>query len=92
MKHIWDSLPFHEWKLLGIPVLAIGGVVYLGYTIALLWFAFGDPNTRDITGRKAIILVAVWVAGMLWYLVWKLVSRRQGVDVAKLTYSELPPE
>jgi len=92
VKHIWDSSPFHEWKFLGIPVLAIGGIVYLGYTIALLWFAFGDPNTRDITGRKAIILVAVWVAGMLWYLLWKLVSRRQGVDVAKLTYSELPPE
>jgi hypothetical protein len=78
--------------VLGIPVLTIAGVVYLGYIIALLWFSFLDPNTRDITGKKGIILIVVWVIGMLWYVAWKLVSRRQGIEVADLTYKELPPE
>ena len=83
---------FYFVCLYGIPVLAIGGVVYLGYIIALLYFSFLAPHTRDITGKKGIILVAVWVIGICWYLVWKYVSRRQGVNVSELTYRELPPE
>jgi APA family basic amino acid/polyamine antiporter len=92
VAHIWEASPFHGWKLLGVPVLTIAGVVYLGYILALLYFVFLDANTRDITGRKAIVLVVAWVVGILWYLVWKHRSNTQGVDVAKLTYMELPPE
>jgi basic amino acid/polyamine antiporter, APA family len=92
VSYIWDSSPFNTWKILGIPILAIAGVVYLGYILALIYFSFFDPNTKDITGKKFIILVIVWALGMLWYLVWKIRSSRQGVDVANLTYKELPPE
>ena len=53
VAHIWDASPFSRWKVLGVPVLTIAGVVYLGYIIALLYFAFFDANTRDITGKKA---------------------------------------
>jgi len=90
--HIWDSSPFHNWKFLGLPVITIAGVVYLIYILALLWFAFLDANTRDITGKKAILLVVVWVVGILWYLFWKRRSSKQGIDVAHMTYMELPPE
>ena len=45
--------PSDRWKVLGVPVLTIAGVVYLGYIIALLYFAFFDAHTRDITGKKA---------------------------------------
>ena len=89
VAHIWSASPFSRWKVAGIPVLAIGGVVYLCYFLALLYFSFLAPHTRDITGRKGIILIAVWVAGICWYLVWKYISRRKGVDVTHLTYSEL---
>ena len=92
VAHIWEASPFRTWKILGVPVLTIAGVVYLAYIVALLWFSFLDPNTRDITGKKGIILIVVWVIGMLWYFGWKLVSRRQGVDVSEVTYKELPPE
>ncbi len=92
VAHVWESSPFHGWKFLGAPVLTIAGVVYLAYILALLYFVFLDVNTRDITGRKAIVLVAAWAAGILWYLFWKARSKRQGVDVASLTYKELPPE
>jgi basic amino acid/polyamine antiporter, APA family len=92
VAHIWEASPFHGWKLLGIPVLTIAGVVYLAYILALLYFVFLDSNTRDITGRKAIVLVVAWVVGILWYLVWRARSKSQGVDVASLTYRELPPE
>ena len=92
VSHIWEASPFSRWKVLGVPVLTIAGVVYLGYIIAMLYFAFFDANTRDITGKKAYLFVGTWLVGMAWYFAWKYRSKRQGVDVAHLTYRELPPE
>ena len=36
-------------------------------------------------------LTGTWVAGIIWYLVWKQRSKNVGVDVS-MTYGELPPE
>ena len=52
VAHIWDSSPFSKWKVLGVPVITIAGVVYLSYLVALFYFAFLDAKTRDITGKK----------------------------------------
>jgi amino acid transporter len=92
VAHIWESSPFSRWKFLGVPVLTIAGVVYLAYLVALLYFAFFDAKTRDITGKKSILMVIAWVVGILWYYAWKYRSSRSGIDVANLTYKELPPE
>ena len=37
-------------------------------------------------------MVGAWAAGITWYYAWKHQSTRAGVDVAHLTYGELPPE
>jgi amino acid transporter len=92
VAHIWDASPFSQWKVLGVPVLTIAGVVYLGYIIALFYFSFFDAHTRDITGKKTLLFVVTWAIGMIWYFAWKYRSKTQGVDVAHLTYRELPPE
>jgi amino acid transporter len=92
VAHIWDASPFSQWKVLGVPVLTIAGVVYLGYIIALFYFYFFDAHTRDITGKKTLLFVVTWAIGMIWYFAWKYRSKTQGVDVAHLTYRELPPE
>ena len=65
-------------------------MVYVGYIVTLLYFAFFDAKTKDITGKKAIIFVVVWAIGIAWYYFWSGAAR-SGVDVA-LTYGELPPE
>ena len=52
VAHIWDASPFSQWKVLGVPVLTIAGVVYLAYIVALFYFAFLDAHTRDVTGKK----------------------------------------
>ena len=91
VKNIWDSSPYRTWKVAGIPLLTIAGVVYLGYILVLLYFAFFAPQTRDITGKNTILFVAAWAAGIVWYFFWKARSKASGVDVS-ITYGELPPE
>ena len=92
VAHIWDASPYKRWKLFGVPVLTIAGSVYFCYVISLIYFAFFDSKTKDITGKKAWLMAAAWVAGILWYYAWKYRSKRQGVDVASTTYGQLPPE
>ncbi len=90
--HIWNSSPYRNWKVAGIPVLTIAGVVYLCYIVALLYFAFFDAKTKDVTGKKVWLMVVAWAAGIAWYYFWKYRSAQKGVDVATMTYGELPPE
>ena len=96
VAHIWDASPYRRWTLLGVPVLTYAGVVYLAYVIALIYFAFFDTKSRELgfafTGKAVFLMIGAWAAGIAWYYVWKYKSTRAGVDVAHLTYGELPPE
>jgi amino acid transporter len=96
VAHIWDASPYRRWTLLGVPVLTYAGVVYLAYVIALIYFAFFDAKSRELgfafTGKAVFLMIGAWAAGIAWYYAWKFKSTRAGVDVAHMTYGELPPE
>ena len=77
--------------ILGIPLVSIGAVLYLTFIIAMLYYSFVEPTTRVTTGKSMFLFVASWVAGILWYFVWKARSEKQGIDVS-ITFGELPPE
>jgi amino acid transporter len=96
VAHIWETSPYRRWTLFGVPVLTYAGVVYLAYILALIYFAFFDTRTRALgfgfTGKAVILMVCAWAAGIAWYYIWKHQSTKAGIDVAHLTYGELPPE
>jgi amino acid transporter len=91
VKGIWDSSPYRNWKLFGIPVVTIGGVVNLIYLGILFTFFIIMPASRDFTFKSAIFYVIVWACGVGWYFLWKQRSKSVGIDVS-MTYGELPPE
>ena len=91
IRSIWDSSPYRTWGVFGVPLITVAGVIYFAYICLLLYFAFFAPQTRDITGKNAILFAAAWIAGILWYFFWKRRSAASGVDVS-VTYGELPPE
>jgi amino acid transporter len=91
VRGIWESSPYRNWKLFGIPLITIAAVVYVVYILVLLYFAFIDSKTRDLTGKKAILFAAAWAIGIAWYFFWKRRSAKVGVDIS-VTYGELPPE
>jgi basic amino acid/polyamine antiporter, APA family len=92
VSHIWEASPYKNWKILGIPVVTIGGVVNLIYLIILFYFYFVMPSSEQPMVRGSLILYAViWGLGILWYFFWKRRSSKVGVDVS-MTYGELPPD
>jgi len=94
-RGIWESSPYREWKIAGIPVVSIGAAVDLVYLGILAYFFFflPDPAKRleGFTTDTAVLIAVTWVAGLLWYFFWSWRSKQVGVDVS-MTYGELPPE
>jgi basic amino acid/polyamine antiporter, APA family len=92
VRHIWEASPYKSWKILGIPVVTIGGTVNLIYLAILFYFYFVMPSAEQPMVKGSLILYAViWGIGILWYFYWKRRSSKVGVDV-KMTYGELPPD
>lgn len=91
-KGVWDASPYKTWKLAGIPVVTIGAIFDIVYLGILAYFFFFAPNVLEGFSTDTGILIAVtWIAGIIWYFVWKQRSKSVGVDVS-MTYGELPPE
>ena len=90
-RGIWESSPYHSWKIAGIPLVTIGGVLYLIFIITFIYFSFIDPTSRDVTGKNLFVFAAAWAAGMIWYYVWHWRGAKQGIDLS-VTFGQLPPE
>lgn len=91
VRGIWEASPYRQWKVLGVPLVTVGGVLYLIFIVAMLYFSFIDPTSRDVTGKNLFVFAAAWSAGILWYFYWRARNARQGIDV-RITFGELPPE
>jgi len=92
VRHIWDSSPYKTWKILGIPVVTIGGIANLIYLGILFYFYWVMPSAEQPLVKGSLVLyVCVWGLGILWYFYWKARNKKAGVDVG-MTYGELPPD
>lgn len=91
-KGIWDSSPYNTWRIAGVPIITIAGVVYLACICLIVYYGFLDPKTRDVTGKSLIEFVIIWACGVVWYLLWRRHGKRQVGDAMSLVYQELPPE
>jgi basic amino acid/polyamine antiporter, APA family len=91
LRGIWDSSPFKSWTIAGIPVLTISGVIYVVYISAMVYYAFIDSRSRDVTGKNMITFAVAWAVGIVWWVFWRQWNARAGIDTS-LAYGELPPD
>jgi basic amino acid/polyamine antiporter, APA family len=91
VKHIWEASPYKTWKVLGIPVVTIGGVVNLIYLAILFYFYIVMPDLEGLTIGSLLMYAVIWGLGIIWYFFWKARNKSVGVDVS-MTYGELPPD
>jgi len=91
VRTLWESSPYSKWGVLGVPVITIAGVVYVAFILVLLYFAFLDSRSRDLTGRNVWFFPAVWGFGLAWYYFWKYLAARREIN-ADISFGQLPPE
>jgi amino acid transporter len=83
-----------DWKLMGIPVLPVVGVLTSVVAIIglILAFAFGSQSgLKGNEGLTAGICVTVIAAAFIWWFAARAVRRRQGVNL-DLLYRAIPPD
>ena len=90
---IFASAPdYVQRRVGGIPVITLLGVGNLILFSMVLYSAFKLPAFSGPTGTDAVLFViGVYVAGIVWYLVARILNKRRGVDL-DLLYREIPPE
>jgi len=91
MRPIWNLSPYRRWKLAGIPMATLAGAVSLVLTGLLLAAFFLNDEFEELHLWWVIINIIVWVAGGLWYTIWKKIQFHRGLDVRK-SFTEMPPE
>lgn len=89
-KEFWGISPANKYKLGGIPVITIGGIlgfVYNGAAVLVYTITpqlgFGLPS--------ATLLIVVFLIPFALYWVVKSIRKKQGVDI-DLIFRSLPPE
>ena len=90
-KQIWESSPYKNWKILGIPVVTIGAFFNLVYLAILFYFFIVMPDLEGMAIGSLILYGVIWALGILWYFYWKWRNHKVGVDT-NMTFGELPPD
>ncbi len=91
VKPIWNLSPYRFWRLGKIPIATIAGAASLLLTGLLLTGFFINEEFKELHSWWIIINIVVWISGGLWYLIWKRIQSRRGLDLSK-TFNEMPPE
>ena len=89
-KNLWSVSPINKYKIAGIPVVSIGGILgffYNGLAVYAFTFTpilgFGLPST--------LVLVVTFIVPFALYWVIKAIRQRQGIDIG-IIFRTIPPE
>jgi amino acid transporter len=88
-KNVWEASPYKNWKIFGVPVITLAGILNLIY-LAILFYGFFTTIEGFKIWPYATFLV-VWLAGVGWFYYWKKRNTKTGIDVG-MAFDELPPD
>ncbi len=94
-KDLYNASPIAKYKVLGIPLITVAGVIFLGFLLFLLYEWLIDPNQMyGISYRNTssvVYMLAMYVVAAALYFGFRLYRKRQGIDIDKV-YEEIPVE
>lgn len=91
-KDMFDASPV-AWRVGGIPVLSILGVLSAIGMGVIAWAFLNDPQSGVSFSQPLMLYInlGVFLSGFVYFYVAKFIKARQGVDIS-LAFAEIPPE
>lgn len=88
---LYEKSPLAGKMLFGFPIMSVA--CFLGFIAAqfYFWTLFFDPNAAGHDPTQVMIVAGVFVLGLVFYYVMKMIRRSQGIDVT-LAFKEIPIE
>jgi APA family basic amino acid/polyamine antiporter len=94
-KDLYNASPIAKFKVAGIPLITVAGVIFGGFLVYLLYEWIIDPNGLygiGISNTSSVIyMLAMYVLALAIYVGFKWFRRSQGIDINKI-YEEIPVE
>lgn len=94
-KDLYEASPIAKYKILGIPMITVAGIIFALFLLFLLYEWFFDPNNLyGISYRNTaslVFMLVMYLLAVILYFGFKAYRKRQGVDVS-LVYKEIPVE
>ena len=101
-KDLYNASPIAKYKVFGIPLITIAGVIFGGFLVFLLYEWILDPNALYGIGlsinpaglknwSSIIYMLAMYVLALVIYVGFKWYRKREGIDIDKI-YEEIPVE
>jgi amino acid transporter len=94
-KDLYNASPIAKFKIFGLPLISVAGVIFAAFVIFLLYQWLIDPNELYGIGIKntssMIYMGAMYVLALVIYIGFRAYRKRQGINVNKI-YDEIPVE
>lgn len=89
---VFNASPI-RWRLAGVPVVSLLGVLSIIGLVLIEWAFLNDPNSGISFKSPTMLLInlAVFASGFAYYGLARLFRARQGIDIG-LAFAEIPPE
>lgn len=94
-KEMYEASPIAKYKIAGIPLITLAGLIFLAFLIFLLYQWLIDPNGLYGIGytntSSMVFMLAMYGMAMLIYVGARFYRRSRGVNLDML-YKEIPAE
>jgi basic amino acid/polyamine antiporter, APA family len=94
-RDLYEASPIAKYKILGIPLITVAGVIFGGFLVFLLYQWIIDPNGLygiGISNTSSIIyMLAMYLLALIIYVGFRWWRKREGIDINKI-YEEIPVE
>ena len=94
-RDLYEASPIAKYKIFGIPLITVAGVIFGGFLVFLLYEWIIDPNGLygiGISNTSSVIyMLAMYALALIIYVGFKWYRKREGIDINKI-YEEIPVE
>ena len=94
-RDLYEASPIAKYKVFGLPLISVAGVIFGGFLLFLLYQWLIDPNELYGIGYRntssMIYMGGMYLLALLIYVGFKVYRRREGIDINKI-YDEIPVE
>ncbi len=92
---LYNASPIAKYKVAGVPLITIAGVIFGVFLVFLLYEWLIDPQGLYGIGlantSSVIYMLAMYLLALVIYLGFKSYRKREGIDIDKI-YQEIPVE
>jgi amino acid transporter len=90
-RHVYDGSPVAKYKILGLPLIAVAGMITFLVAGAVTVANLFVPALGFTTGWARTLLLLSLVVAALWFFAFRAWQKSRGIDI-NLAFKQVPPE